>query len=139
LKCGLFAYKISHLSKEKEKKKKKKKKKKEKEEGLFPSCPDQIEIFKGERELELESELELEEKNQRKRESVLLPNQNKKEEEERRKEREGRIVLAGSLEMSGDCVSSDMAADRPSIVVGRPPLMVKMGWSATPKFLLFCL
>ena len=46
-------------------------------------------------------------------------------------------MLAGSPAMSGDCISGDVAADWPSVVVGGPPFMVKMRWSAIPKFLLY--
>jgi hypothetical protein len=72
-----------------------------------------------------------------KEEGECSPAQPEQERGGGKKEREERTVLAGSPAMSGDCVSGDVAADRPSVVVGRPPLMVKMGWSATPKFLLY--
>jgi hypothetical protein len=57
-----------------------------------------------------------------KEEGEYSPAQPEQEREGGKKEREGRTVVAGSPEMGGGCVSGNVAVDRPSVGVGRPPL-----------------
>jgi hypothetical protein len=96
---------------------------KEKEEGLFPLAQTRPErdIQRRERELELERERVGARREKPKEEGECSPAQ---PEQERggKKEREGRTVVAGSPEMGDGCVSGDVAVDRSSVGVCRPPL-----------------
>jgi hypothetical protein len=82
----------------------------------FLPRPDPREIFRGERE-RVGARRE-----KPKEEGECSPAQPKQERVGGKKEREGHTVVAGSPEMGGGCVSGDVAVDRPSLGVGRPPL-----------------